>query len=130
MPVRSLNSSIMKWPNRHQVHTAMSQWVEQLDNTTPDNAASTLLSAGYFGSYAQDNAGVGSDLDIVIIVTESHLPFNHRYNIWDFSTIPVPVEAQVYTVHEWQQLPARQPRFYKTLVEETCWIKKQTATHL
>lgn len=123
MPVRSLNSSIMRWPSRQQVHAAMSKWVEQLDKTT----ASQVLSAGYFGSYARNAAGVGSDLDIVIIVTESHLPFERRYNIWDFSKIPVPVEAQVYTVDEWRQLPARQPRFYKTLVEETCWIKKQPA---
>ncbi|WP_170944101.1 nucleotidyltransferase domain-containing protein [Leptolyngbya sp. BC1307] len=117
----------MKWPNRHQVHTAISQWVRQL-GTASGTAASTVLSAGYFGSYARDDAGVGSDLDVVIIVTESNLPFNHRYNLWDFSTIPVPVEAQVYTVHEWEQLPTQQPRFYKTLVEETCWIK-QTAAH-
>ena len=117
MPVRSLNSSIMKWPNRTQVHSTILQWIEQFAE-----ADSKLAAAGYFGSYARDEAGVGSDLDVIMIVTENSLPFERRYNLWDFSSVPVPVEAQVYTVEEWKRLPLRQPRYYETLVRETCWL--------
>lgn len=118
MPVRSLNSSIMRWPDRQQVHSAFSQWVEQI---AAEN--SKLVAAGYFGSYARGDFGVGSDLDIIIVLTESDLAFERRYNVWDLNSIPVPVEAHVYTIHEWQQLALQQTRFYKTLIEETCWLE-------
>jgi len=108
----------MRWPNRQQVHEAFDRWVEQLAATTP-----TLVAAGYFGSYARGDFGVGSDLDIIIILTESDLAFERRSNIWDLNSIHVPVEAHVYTSDEWQQLASQQTRFYKTLVEETYWLK-------
>lgn len=110
----------MRWPSHPEVHTAIGQWVEHLADTMPTN----VVAAGYFGSYARGNAGVGSDLDIVVIVTESNLPFERRSNAWDFSSIPVPVEAHVYTTHEWQQLPERQPRFYRTPMQEMRWLKR------
>lgn len=117
MPVRSLNSSVMRWPDRQQVHDAISKWIEQLAQTNP-----ALVAAGYFGSYARNDAGVGSDLDVVIILKDSDLPFECRYNTWDFNAIPVPVEAQIYILEEWNNLHKQQPRYYRTLVEETCWL--------
>jgi len=77
------------------------------------------IAIGYFGSYARGNAGVGSDLDVVIILQASDIPFNQRSQSWDFLSIPVPVEAQVYTQAEWQQLAHDQTRFYATLCRET-----------
>ena len=121
MPVRSLNSSIAKWPSRREVHTAFSQWVARWIEAVP-----AAVAAGYFGSYARDEAGAGSDLDVIIIVAACEVPFEYRYGCWDFSSIPVPVEAQIYTVDEWRQLSAGQPRFYQTLVRETCWLLGET----
>lgn len=82
MPVRSLSSSVMRWPDRQQVHRAFSLWVEELAAQTP-----TLVAAGYFGSDARGDFGVGSDLDIIIILTESDLAFERRYNVWDLYSI-------------------------------------------
>lgn len=119
MPVRSLTSSIMKWPSRDDVHAAFEQWTESLKYIAESSA---VLSVGYFGSYARGDFGVGSDLDVVILLAESSEPFECRANAWDFYSIPVPVEAQVYTLEEWQRLPERLPRFYRTLMKETCWL--------
>jgi uncharacterized protein len=117
MPVRSLNSSIMRWPDRESVDAAIRQWATPVD----DNP--TVIAIGYFGSYARGDAGVGSDLDVLMIVTESDRAFEQRAIEWDLQAIPVPVEVLIYTRSEWQQLPEQQPRFYQTLKQETVWLK-------
>jgi hypothetical protein len=81
-----------------------------------------MVAIGYFGSYARGDAGVGSDLDVIVILSTCELPFTQRSTLWDFLAIPVPVEAQVYTGTEWQQLAVNQPRFFHTLTQETVWL--------
>lgn len=118
MPVRSLNSSIMRWPSREVVDAAIRQWARTNVEGNP-----AVVAMGYFGSYARGDAGVGSDLDVLIIVTESDRAFEQRAVDWDFQAVPVPVEALTYTRLEWQRLPDHQPRFYQTLRQETVWLK-------
>lgn len=118
MPVRSLNSSILRWPSQSQVEGALQQWVE-----TQGAGLANAIAIGYFGSYARGNAGKGSDLDVLMIFTKSDLPFHQRSHQWDFLSLPVPVEALIYTEIEWQQLATKQPRFYHTLLRETIWIR-------
>jgi len=63
MPVRSLNSSVFKWPDAETVDQALRSWVEKvlLDNND-------IIRLGYFGSYARGDWGVGSDLDLIVIL--------------------------------------------------------------
>ena len=63
MPVRSLNSSVMVWPNRNVIDTALQAWAGSEADHRPE-----LVQVGYFGSYACGDWDVGSDLDMVIIV--------------------------------------------------------------
>jgi predicted nucleotidyltransferase len=109
----------MRWPSREEVDAAMQQWIIARVNECPP-----IMAIGYFGSYARGDAGVGSDLDVVMIVTESNRPFEQRAIDWDFRSIPVPVELLVYTLVEWQQLPDHQHRFHQTLTQETIWLKR------
>jgi predicted nucleotidyltransferase len=37
-----------------------------------------VLEIGYFGSYARGDWGVGSDVDLIVIVAESELPRERR----------------------------------------------------
>lgn len=97
MPVRSLRSSVLKWPDAHTVEQALCRWAQRLAEEHPD-----VLRIGYFGSYARGDAGVGSDLDIVIVVAQSALPFERRSACWDATGLPVPADVLVYTVTEWQ----------------------------
>lgn len=117
MPVRSLNSSILRWPSKAEVDRAFREWVTDHREQLAD-----VVAIGYFGSYARGDAGVGSDLDVIVILSASDLPFIQRTTQWDFLTIPVPVEAQIYTWSEWQQLAVNQPRFYHTLTQESVWL--------
>jgi predicted nucleotidyltransferase len=79
---------------------------------------------GYFGSYARGDWGVGSDVDLVVIVERSERPFESRALDWDATDLPVPAEAVVYTVDEWEALP-REGRFRRTLEREAVWVMER-----
>ena len=73
MPVRSLTSSVLKWPDQAQVDRAVRVWAIQEAKRHPE-----LLRLGYFGSYASGNWGVGSDLDLVALIDKTSEPFERR----------------------------------------------------
>lgn len=116
MPVRLLSSSVFKWPDAVTVDHAVRCWAERVSQEQKD-----IIRIGYFGSYAKGNWGVGSDLDLVIIVKSSELPFNRRAIEWDTMELPVPTDVLVYTEGEWQRMDC-QTRFFKMLNEETIWV--------
>ena len=117
MPVRSLRSSILKWPDATEVDAAVRTWAER------EAAARTeLVRLGYFGSYARGEAGVGSDLDLVAVVTDSAIPFSRRPIEWDLNALPVPAELLVYTRRELSRLLAAPGRFAEVLKRETVWV--------
>jgi predicted nucleotidyltransferase len=117
MPVRSLNSSVFKWPDRKTVDEATRAWAGSVREQHPG-----LLRLGYFGSYARGDWGVGSDLDLVAIVTDSPEPFERRALDWDLNSLPVPAELLVYTLDEWKSMSLEATRFARTLERETVWI--------
>ena len=116
MPVRSLNSSIMKWPSKKAVIDSLDKWSETLKRD------SNILSIGYFGSYARGDNGVGSDLDLIVIVKDSKAPFGKRGTEWDLAMLPVPVDLLIYTLDEWNELNKELSYFIKRLREEVKWI--------
>lgn len=52
-----------------------------------------LLAVGVFGSYARGNWGVGSDLDLLIVLNSSALPFERRMALLPLESLPVPAEG-------------------------------------
>ena len=116
MPVRLLNSSVFAWPDRQAVEAALRRWAQHAAATRSD-----IRRIGYFGSYARGDWGVGSDLDVVIVVAGSDTPFARRSAEFDLTQLPVPAEALVYTEEEWRRLdPAS--RFARTLAHEVVWV--------
>jgi len=116
MPVRSLTSSVLAWPDAQKVDEVVRQWARQMSVEKPE-----MLRAGYFGSYARGDWGVGSDLDLVIIVTRAEKPFERRAARWDATRLPVPAEVLVYTFQEWESLAAH-TSFGKTIAREAVWV--------
>ncbi len=116
MPVRSLNSSVLKWPDAKSVENAVREWAARVTH-----GQRRVCRVGYFGSYARGDWGVGSDLDLLIVVDESEEPFEKRASEWDTTELPVPVDLLVYTRKEWESLDRRQ-RFYQTLMREAVWV--------
>ncbi|MGA1797086.1 MAG: nucleotidyltransferase domain-containing protein [bacterium] len=81
-----------------------------------------LLRLGYFGSYARDDWGVGSDLDLLAIVDQASESFERRSLTWDLSHLPVPTEIIVYTDNEWRNLLGKGGKFTHALENEVIWI--------
>jgi hypothetical protein len=46
---------------------------------------------------------VGSDLDVVILVSATDTPWERRAAEWDLTDLPVPADVLVYTVEEWER---------------------------
>jgi predicted nucleotidyltransferase len=86
-----------------------------------------ILGLGYFGSYARGDWGVGSDLDLIVIVTDSKLPFNQRAIEWDVTSLPVSTDILVYTLEEWQALESE--RFKKVILADTVWVIESELLH-
>ena len=116
MPVRSLNSFILKWPDAQTVAQAVRQWSQKALLSHYD-----VMRIGYFGSYARGDWGVGSDLDLIIVVESSDQPFERRASKWDATELPVPADVLVYTDEEWQSLE-QEGRFYQTVKQEAVWV--------
>jgi len=69
-----------------------------------------VVQIGYFGSYARGDWGVGSDLDVVIVVDKADQPFAMRAVEWDTLDLPVPTDVLVYTEAEWERMGTRRPK--------------------
>ena len=115
MPVRSSDSSVFKWPDAETVDEAARHWAAAAVQGRQD-----VLKIGYFGSYAQGNWGVGSDLDLIIILKSSGQPFTRRSVEWDVTQLPVPADVLVYTEEEWGASDTG--RFYQTVMQEAVWL--------
>jgi len=111
-----LNSSVIIWPKSQTVVKALKDWARQIKKMH-----NNVLKIGYFGSYAKGNNGVGSDLDVVMIIKHSDKSFLRRAAEWNVLDLPVPTDLLVYTLEEWQGL-AQQEKFYVTLKKEINWI--------
>ena len=104
MPVRSLNSSVLKWPSREVVDRAVRSWTAEQVRQRPE-----IMRLGYFGSYARDDWGIGSDLDLIAVVEGTSAPFERRSLEWDLNGLPVPAEIIVYSLPEWKNLEKSLP---------------------
>jgi predicted nucleotidyltransferase len=117
MPVRSLNSSVLVWPDRALVDHSARTWAARTARQHPG-----VQRIGYFGSFARGDWGVGSDLDLVAIVERSDQPFECRSVDWPLEQLPVPADMIVYTSAEFEQVLARNDRFARVLGQEVIWI--------
>ena len=117
MPVRSSTSTVLVWPDRATVIDALTAWAVREVPRHPE-----LIRIGYFGSYARGDWGVGSDLDLVAVVSSSNERFERRAVVWATEELPVPTELLVYTADEWSGLVGEGTRFGRMLGTEVVWL--------
>lgn len=124
MPVRLLSSSVLVWPTAEQVHEAARNWAQLLVESLP------VAGVGYVGSYARGDWGVGSDLDLIVVlesavpdsaVPESVVPESAGFD-WKLESLPVPAEVRLYRTDEWNRLLRSDLRMAKVVREETVWL--------
>ena len=116
MPVRSLDSSVLRWPDRDVVDRAVRAWGQETGR-----ADDGVVAVGYFGSYARDDWGVGSDVDLVVILRSSDEAFERRSIAYDLGRLPVPADLFVYTVDEWERM-SREGGLPRAAANEMVWV--------
>lgn len=116
MPVRSSSSPVFKWPDAHTVQAALADWATAVVESSPEVAL-----IGYFGSYARGDWGVGSDVDIVVVVKESAARFEERALRFPAHRLPVPADVLVFTEDEWRA-GLRRPGIIRTANDEVAWV--------
>ena len=113
MPVRSLTSAVFKWPDREQVLSAARRWASCLRREDPSVELVLCI-----GSYARNDWGVGSDLDVIVVISDSDLSHLQRHARYDPPGLPVPADLWVYTRAEWEGLSSRAPHLWDRLQRE------------
>ena len=88
MPVRSLTQSLLRWPDPEQVVGQVTDWAERIAADHPG-----LQRVGVFGSYGRGDAGVGSDLDLVLIDGRASGPQQQRLPLWPLAELPLSCDA-------------------------------------
>lgn len=119
MPVRSLHSSLIIWPDPDRVRRAAATWARAILDAHGD-----VLRAGYFGSYANACAGVGSDLDLIVVIEDGAAPPARRALRFDTTGLPVPADLLVYTQSEFQRLRDGGGRFAQELTAHAVWFER------
>ncbi|MFS6828226.1 nucleotidyltransferase domain-containing protein [Cyanobium sp. ATX-6F1] len=100
MPVRSLTQSVLRWPEPEEILRQVEGWAAEQAASIP-----SLQRVAVFGSYGRGSAGVGSDLDLLLIDAAASGPQHERLRGWPLEQLPLSCDALVLT-------PASMP---------TCW---------
>jgi len=124
MPVRSLNSSVLKWPDAATVDRAAREWAAALAAADP-----AVVAVGYLGSYARGDWGVGSDLDLLVIREPDpntgpggRGSVSPSGDLPDVTGLPVPADVLALTTEEWARGLAEGRRFHRTARREAIWV--------
>lgn len=117
MPVRSLHSPLLRWPDRGTVAAALHAWVDEAVGRHPG-----VVRIGVFGSFARGEWAFGSDLDLIVVVGDTEMPGDERARGWDVSRLPVPADLLIYTAAEWRRLHDTPSRFRETLARDAQWL--------
>ena len=116
MPVRSLTPSLLRWPEPEPVLNQVRLWAVQV-------AAEQLglERVGMFGSYGRGDAGVGSDLDLLLI-DSGNGPQHQRLLAWPLAQLPLSCDALVLTPTEHAELLASGSAMATALQRDSRWL--------
>lgn len=113
MPVRLLNSVVLRWPRRDEVLAAARRWAIEL--TQSDDAVEEVFCVG---SCARGDWGVGSDLDVIVIVSSAPDSPVERRRLYEPTNVPVPSDVWIYTRDEWAGLAEHSVHLLRRLQNE------------
>ena len=117
MPVRSLTQSLLRWPEPEQVLHHVRLWAAQVAVEHPG-----LERVALFGSYGRGDAGVGSDLDLLLIDAASRGPQHQRLLAWPLAELPLSCDALVLTPTEHAELLASGSAMAAALQRDSRWL--------
>ncbi|MCP9785158.1 nucleotidyltransferase domain-containing protein [Cyanobium sp. N5-Cardenillas] len=116
---------MLRWPEPDQVMRQVTTWAEQQGSQTP-----SLERVAVFGSYGRGTAGVGSDLDLLLIDAGASGPQHRRLLNWPLALLPLSCDALVLTPEEHDALMAAGSRFAMELGRDARWLwSRRAAEH-
>jgi len=86
-----------------------------------------LERVGLFGSYGRGDAGVGSDLDLLLIDAGSSGPQHQRLLAWPLAELPLSCDALVLTPSEHADLLASGSAMATALRRDSRWLWQRCA---
>lgn len=117
MPVRSLTQLLLRWPEPELVLQQVRDWAERVAADHPG-----LVRVGVFGSYGRGDAGVGSDLDLLLIDTMASGPQHQRLLAWPLAELPLSCDALALTPAEHRELLASGSAMAAALERDSRWL--------
>ena len=120
MPVCSLNQSVLRWPKPELIFAAVKQWAEAQQALRP-----ALTKVGVFGSYGRGDAGVGSDLDLLLVDGPAIGAQQQRLLTWPLERLPLSCDPLVLSPTELQKLLASGSRMAIELQRDLRWLLPQ-----
>jgi UTP:GlnB (protein PII) uridylyltransferase len=117
MPVRSLTQSLLRWPEPELILAQVAAWAAAVAADHPG-----LVRVGVFGSYGRGDAGVGSDLDLLLIDRQAAGPQHQRLLTWPLADLPLSCDALVLTPQEHEDLMAGGSAMACALLNECRWL--------
>ena len=117
MPAFSFNHSVLRWPKPELILAAVQQWADAQQALRP-----ALAKVGVFGSYGRCDAGVGSDLDLLLVDGSATGPQQQRFLTLPLERLPLCCDALVLTATELQELLASGSRMAIELQRDLRWL--------
>ena len=99
--------------DRNAVENALKDYVQKLYRENPE-----IEKVIAFGSFVKDQSVPGSDLDLLIILKKSKLPFIKRISKYMPSEFPIGVDVFAYTQEEVEKMIGEGNFFLRTALEE------------
>jgi hypothetical protein len=112
-----LTQSVLRWPEPEQVLGQVQAWAREQASRVP-----SLERVAVFGSYGRGSAGVGSDLDLLLIDAAASGPQQERLRHWPLERLPLSCDAIVLTPGEHAELLAAGSRFASELQRDARWV--------
>jgi hypothetical protein len=112
-----LTQSLLLWPEPEIVLRQTTDWAERMAG---EHAG--LDRVGVFGSYGRGDAGVGSDLDLLLIDRQATGPQHQRLRVWPFEELPLSCDALVLTPEEHHILLAGNSAMAAALARDSRWL--------
>jgi predicted nucleotidyltransferase len=114
MQVKSSNSVRIRYLDKPGIMKAISCLVEELSQKYPEIERISL-----FGSFARGEAVPGSDVDILIVLTDSDVPFKDRITKYMPSSFPVGIDVFPYTRSEIEAMLSQGNYFLKSAEQDS-----------
>ena len=123
-PIQEISSPSVRvfWLDQNQVRSCLQQAVQRMVENHPE-----VEEVWLFGSLARGDAVPGSDADLMVLISESHLPFLERPLYYQLDFCGVGTDVLVYSRAELNRMQSAGNHFFQTVRSEgICLFRRST----